>query len=512
MSATVITRSGRVEGSEEHGMFVFRGIPYARPPVGARRFRAPEPAVAWRGTRPTQAFAPSAPQNGPSTRVLAQLIGVGASGQSEDCLCLNIWTPAADRKRRPVMLWIHGGAFVLGSGATGLYAGGRMAKRGDVVVVTINYRLGALGFLNLHALDDRLEANFGVHDQIAALEWVRDNIEQFGGDPEKVTIFGESAGGMSVGTLLSTRAAGRLFHRAVAQSGAASNVSSQAQAAEVAEEFVRALGERQLDVERLRRRAVPDILAAQMRAALRSNMRAGVLPWQPSIDDQLLRASPLPPIAAGSARTVALLVGTNRDEWRLFMIGDPKGRRLDEAGLRRRLARALATSDDGDAWSQRAFDVYARADDVAARWTPADRWVAFQSDRIFHHPAHELAASHAHSGGATYAYLFTWTLPLVGGWSGSFHGLEIPFVFGTVRDGLFRRLFPFHGGIRRLSDIMQQAWVAFARHGAPHHDELPTWPRYDSARRASMAFDTTCAVRERVFEERQRLWSDLAAA
>lgn len=507
MAAVVTTRQGKVEGRVEHRVHVFRGIPYARPPLGERRWRAPEPHPAWTATRPAYEFGPAAPQNSPTTKLISALVGTGAE-QSEDCLYLNVWTPAPDNRRRPVLVWIHGGAFVLGAGSTGLYSGGRLAKRGDVVVVTINYRLGALGFLNLHALDDRLEANFGLRDQIAALAWVRDNIDQFGGDPDNVTIFGESAGGMSVGTLLGTPAARGLFHRAVAQSGAAHNVSDTALAARVAEELLRQLQAGRLDVGRLRKLPAEEILTAQAKASLKLGLPLGVLPWQPSLDGDVLPQQPLQSIGEGGARRVRLIVGTNSDEWRLFMLGDPKGRRLDEAGLRRRLARVLPGEDaSGRPWSEIAFEAYAACGDTRRTWTPAERWMAFQADRVFHYPAHVLAETHASAGGAAYAYLFTWTPPLVGNWLGSFHGLEIPFVFGTVRDGPLRHTLARLRSVRDLSNALQQAWIAFAATGDPCHGALPAWPRYDAADRKTMLLDTRSTVRERPLEERRQLWS-----
>ena len=506
MGTVVTTRQGKVEGSVEHGIHVFRGIPYARPPLEQRRWRAPEPMPAWTGTRPATAFGHPAPQNNPSTRFVAALIGSGAE-HSEDCLYLNVWTPKPDNGRRPVMVWIHGGAFVIGTGSTGLYNGGRLARRGNLVVVTINYRLGALGFLNLHALDDRLEANFGLRDQIAALEWVRDNVEQFGGDPDNVTVFGESAGGMSVATLLGTPAADGLFHRAVAQSGAAHNVSETAVAARVGEELCRQIGLDKPNVERLRKLPLGEVLVAQARASLKLGLPIGLLPWQPSIDGDVLPRQPLDAIEAGAARHVRLIVGTNVDEWRLFMFADPKGRRLDEDGLRRRLGRFLPAEHSAERnWIDAVLGAYAGPD---GRWTPTERWIAFQSDRVFHNPADTLAQAHAAAGGATYRYLFTWTPPLVGPWLGAFHGLEIPFVFGTVRDGALRHALAHLPSVRRLSDTAQDAWAAFATTGDPCHGALPAWPRYDAAARRTMVLDTSCAVVEQPFEPRRRIWSEI---
>ncbi|HWN16827.1 MAG TPA: carboxylesterase family protein, partial [Candidatus Dormibacteraeota bacterium] len=224
MDVLVETRRGRVRGLAEAGLAVFRGIPYARPPVGPRRFGPPEPPEAWTGTHDATRYGSSAPQNG---ALIGPIMSLGIGRTSEDCLYLNIWTPAADRRRRPVLVWIHGGAFLLGSGSQMLYDGATLARRGDVVVVTINYRLGAFGFLRLRdRFGQRLPAtgNEGLLDQVAALTWVRDEIEAFGGDPGQVTIFGESAGSMSCATLLGLPRAHGLFHRAILQSGGANFV------------------------------------------------------------------------------------------------------------------------------------------------------------------------------------------------------------------------------------------------------------------------------------------------
>src|SRR5262245_45798444 len=224
MGTVVETQYGRVQGGEERAGLVFRGIPFARPPLGARRFSAPEAPEPWAGVRDATAFGPSAPQ---APRRSELLPGADSGRIDEDCLYLNVWTPAADGRRRPVLVWIHGGAFVGGSGARPMYAAQTLVACGDVVLVTLNYRLGALGFLYLDSLGGKqlgAAANVGLLDQIAALRWVQTNIERFGGDPGNVTLFGESAGGMSVGSLLGSPASRGLFQRAIAQSGAAHNV------------------------------------------------------------------------------------------------------------------------------------------------------------------------------------------------------------------------------------------------------------------------------------------------
>ncbi|MGH7317841.1 MAG: carboxylesterase/lipase family protein, partial [Candidatus Rokuibacteriota bacterium] len=242
MDVLVETRRGRVRGVTESGLAVFRGLPFARPPVGARRFQPPEPPAPWSGVRDAARFGTSAAQNGALVGPLMSL-GIGRTG--EDCLYLNVWTPRPDRARRPVLVWIHGGAFILGSGSQLLYDGSRLARRGDVVVVTVNYRLGALGFLGVQdRFGRRLPAtgNEGLLDQIAALEWVRDEIAAFGGDPDNVTIFGESAGAMSCATLLGMPRARGLFHRAILQSGAANYVWPRDTAARLADQVLAEIG------------------------------------------------------------------------------------------------------------------------------------------------------------------------------------------------------------------------------------------------------------------------------
>ncbi|MGH7385947.1 MAG: carboxylesterase family protein, partial [Candidatus Rokuibacteriota bacterium] len=242
MNVVVETGRGTVRGVAENGLAVFRGLPFARPPVGPLRFRPPEPPEPWAGVREAARFGTSAAQNG---ALVGPLMSLGINRTGEDCLYLNIWTPRPDRAGRPVLVWIHGGAFVLGSGSQTLYDGSTLARRGDVVVVTINYRLGALGFLRaMDHFGQRLPAtgNEGLLDQIAALEWVRDEIAAFGGAPDNVTIFGESAGAMSCATLLGVPRARGLFRRAILQSGAANYVWPRDIAARLADQVVAALG------------------------------------------------------------------------------------------------------------------------------------------------------------------------------------------------------------------------------------------------------------------------------
>ena len=492
MSAVAHTRRGRLRGEVGRRGLVFRGIPYAEPPVGARRFAAPEPVKPWDGERPAARFGPSAPQAGAQNALVRRFVGAASARQSEDCLYLNVWTPALDAGRRPVLVFLHGGAFLIGSGSTALYSGSQMSARGDVVVVTLNYRLGALGALALRELvpgGGDAPANLGLRDQLAALAWVRENVEAFGGDPDCVTVFGESAGAMSVGALLAVPAARGLFRRAILQSGASSNVSTAAQARRVAEHFLGRLGPAGESLEALRRAPLAELLRAQAETTFAMAPEIG-LAFQPSLDGELLPEAPLAALARGTSRGLSLLVGTNRDEWKLFMLGDLRARRMDEHALRRRFARVL-----GDAHAERGYTAYTRAPEARDARAPHERWSAFQSDRIFHAPAARLLDLHARNGREGYAYRFDWTLPFLGGRLGACHGIELPFVFGTVLEPWLRPWLGAAPGARKLAHRMQEAWVAFARTGHPGHARLPYWPAYDTEKRQAMTLDRHCLVR-----------------
>ncbi len=494
--SVVTTPSGRLEGSQKEGVLAFRGVPFARPPVGPLRWQAPEPLAPWQGVRSALESGAIAPQTDAMSALVRRVVGRGGE-QSEDCLFLNIWTPAADGARRPVLFWIHGGAFTLGTGASDLYDGRRLALRGDVVVVTINYRLGAFGFLDADGVfgrDNGIAPNVGLLDQIAALEWVRDHIEAFGGDPERVTIFGESAGGMSVGTLLGTPRAQGLFHRAILQSGAAHNVSTPQKAEAVARAFVDELGPHGASPEALRAAPLPILLAAQQRVTVRMGVTLGILPWQPTLDGRLLETMPFDAIAGGAIRPVPTIIGTNRDEWRLFLMGDPRARSLDEEGLERRVRRTLSAAfEEDEALVASAMTRYG-----PALGTPLQRWCAFQSDRVFNAPAALLGEACAAAGVPTYGYRFDWAPWLLGTYTGSFHALEIPFVFGTLRGGFLRVVLGSSSEARSLSRRMQDAWLSFAREGTPQARGLPAWTISSAGAPRSMILGPSCGVQEGV--------------
>lgn len=513
MGRIVETRSGRVEGMEHEGALVFRGIPFASPPSGPRRLRPPVAEAPWAGVREAREHGPASPQNGSMT---GALLGLPTARHGEDCLTLGVVTPACDGGRRPVMVWIHGGGFVFGAGSQAIYESPAFALRGDVVVVTINYRLGALGWLALPAFaaeEGGVAGNYGLLDQIAALEWVRDCIDRFGGDPHNVTIFGESAGAMSVGTLLGTPRAAGLFRRAILQSGAAHNVAPMETAGRVAETLLKELGLETATAARLREIPEEKILEAQGRTLLQTASLVRGIPFQPTLDGNVLPEPPLGALSAGLHRDVDVLVGTNRDEWRLFGLADAKAKELDEAGLLRRVERNVPGRDAaGRLHAERAVRTYREARKAAGLpVTPGDLWFALEGDRFFGVPALRLAECKAAAGGAAvHKYLFTWASPALNGVLGSCHALEIPFVFGTTTRLPALRGFLGEGpAVERLSLQMQDAWTSFARSGDPSHAGIGRWTAFDAERAPTFVFGAESHLALAPHHEELSFWEGL---
>ncbi len=501
----VTTAQGQLEGIERNGVWQFRGVPYAAPPVGERRFRPPAPPEPWEGVRPADRFGPRAWQ---ATGGAMALLGDQGGETSEDCLFLNVVTPGCDDRRRPVLVWIHGGGFVNGSSSTPWYDGSRMAARGDVVVVSVNYRLGALGFLWLGDLDERYRSSGvnGLLDQAAALRWVEQNIAAFGGDPGNVTIFGESAGAMSVSTLLALPAARGLFHRAIAQSGAASNTFEPKVASEITSAMMSRLSVTEL--EGLLAAAPADLVAAGGKVTGELFHDPGriagptgialAMAFQPVVDGEWLPCGPLDAVREGTAADVGLLTGTNRDEWNLFRLMSPSG--LDHPELLERLDRVFGEG-------HRIHDAYAAARPGA---TPDDLWSAVLTDATFRIPTTRLVEARVEGGASspTHQYLFTWASPAFGGVAGSCHALEIPFVFGVLGNQGAELFLGGHAGeeLWALSDAMQDAWIAFARTGDPNHPGIPDWPAWSPDERPVLRFDVERSLEHDPAGAERRLW------
>jgi len=482
---------GRVRGVERGGVWSFSGVPFASAGSGARRWRPPGPAEPWSGVRTCDTFGPMAPQ---AQGMLEQSLGGTPGPMSEECLNLNIWTPGLDDGRRPVMVWVHGGSFMSGAGSGGLYRGGRLAREGDVVVVTINYRLGFLGFLSHPALaepgatwlDGRPwtgSGNWGLADQVAALVWVRDHVAGFGGDPGNVTVFGESAGGMSVSTLLSVPEAAGLFHRAVVESGPPYTCSADV-AAERAERIAAHLG---VSCTRAGLSSVPAERLVAAAGELGDVSGNDGLLMTPVVDGGLVPRPPLEAVAAGASSSVPLLIGTTRDESAFFALGSATLRTLDHDGLRRWMRRVTPDRDASDAV---IASVAAARAGRGESTEPRDLWTAVATEFVFRVGSVALADAHAAAadpGVGTFAYLFTWESPIFGGVLGSCHALEIPFVFGTVANPMVQG---FSGGgddALALSDAMRSSWTSYARTGQPSAAVAGAgsveWPSWDPTHR-----------------------------
>ena len=509
MGPMVEIAAGRLRGAVVDGVLAFKSVPYGASTAGAARFRPPMPPAPWAGVRDATDYAGHAPQMGlrPASRPeLADLYGVGdTSPPSEDCLTVNVWTPAADGLKRPVMVWLHGGAFSYGTGNGDRTRGSRLARRGDVVVVCVNHRLNILGFLDLSAAGGAEYAgsgNAGMLDIVAALEWVRDNIAAFGGDPDCVTVFGESGGGGKVCTLMAMPAAQGLFHRAVVQSGAVVLHRTPARAAKLTELVLRELGVGVADLAAL---PLARLMAAVGPATKALGPSARPLfdryPFGPMVDGAILPRQPFHPDATALSAHVPLLIGDMKDEAASFVATDDAMwlRTLDEAELLRR-ATALA----GD----RAGEVVAAYRAANPRLNPAELLIASKTEAECRIRSLVTAERQAALGGApVFMYSFEWETPVHGGRLKSPHALDVPFVFDTLD------LTRAHGDRAEafaLSALMAETWIAFARTGRPAHAELPDWPAYDAAARATMVLDAECRLEHDPRPHGRRLWAAIA--
>ena len=492
MQLEVTTTSGVVRGRAGGPAVAFLGIPYAAPPFGDLRFAAPVPAPSWDGVRDCTAYGPTAPK--PPYPAPVDLLLPEPVVPGEDVLNLNVWTPDPSASGLPVLVWVHGGAFVNGSGAVPQYDGTAFARDG-VVLVTFNYRLGVDGFLHF---DDGGPANRGLLDQVAALEWVRDNIAAFGGDPGRVTIAGESAGAMSVASLLTMPRAAGLFSRAVAQSGAGHHALSSGTARRVAGYLAEQLGV-PLTREALAAVPVPDLVAAQrglsvQAAAVPDPARWGeitlnAMVYEPVVDGDVLPAVPITAVAAGAGADVDLLVGTNTDEHALFLVPNGFVDLVSEDLLRMALAGYGVPVED-------LVAAY-RADAPSA--TPGELLVKAATDWFFRVPAVRLAEARVAGPARTYVYEFAWPSPQFGGRLGACHALELAFVFDTLAS---EGVEPMAGpdAPQELADVVHAAWVAFVTTGDPG------WPVYDVAARPVQVFGAPTAVVPDPRSAQRALW------
>ncbi len=486
----VATSLGRVQGRSQGGVDAFLGIPYAAPPVGELRFAPPAPALPFGGVREASVFGPAPPQ--PDDGLSFELGLLAEHPQSEDCLTLNVWRPAPAGPPRAVMVWIHGGAFQTGTAAGPAYDGAALARRGDVLVVTLNYRVGALGFLRAAG-----HANFGLLDQIAALRFVQREIASFGGDPARVTVFGESAGAGSIVALLAMPAARGAFARAIIQSAAPEGMLGPDEADERARVLAKALDGDAGDLAWWRALPVERLIAAQARVREPGPRRIGMF-FAPVVDGATLPDWPLAALACGEARATELVVGTTADEMSLYHLA-PDFAELPEAALPQLVAARL-----------RGPDALARASAVVVGYaqageTPRERFFALETDASLFFPATRLAEAQSRVQPRTFMYRFTWRSPLPQ--LGACHALDIGFALGThARPGL-RRFCGDDAAAGRVAHAMMDAWASFAKSGVPSPGAGLAWPTYEATRRATLEIGDPCRVLEAPNEARRRLWA-----
>ncbi len=481
---TVETSYGRVRGTDVAGIKTFKGIPYGASTAGRNRFKPPVAPAKWTGVRDALAYGPSAPQREPGVGRNASPIAVAAAGlpaESEDCLVLNVWTPAlGDGRKRPVMFWCHGGGFTTGSGSSPVTEGANLARRGDVVVVTINHRLNILGFT---ALEEAGGSEFagsgdaGMLDIVFALQWVRENIARFGGDPGTVMIFGQSGGGRKVSTLLAMPSAKGLFHRAIIESGATLKLVEREQGARVAHELMSTLGIPKGQARELQKLPLDKIMGAYFQVVRRMNVDQMTQGFSPLVDGTFIPSHPFHPVASSVSADVPVMLGSTRTE--LTSSAQPADFELSDAEMRSRIRGLIG------AHANTAIDVYQKANPGASA---SDIYFLIASDHRYSGPVMKIAERRAALGkGPVYLYYFRWETPVDGGRLKSPHTIEIPFAFDNVKAAA--RLTGGGPEAIALADRVSDTWIAFARTGDPNTSKLPRWTPFNATDRPTMVID-----------------------
>jgi para-nitrobenzyl esterase len=492
---TVETHRGKIRGDQDNGVKVFKGIPYAATTTGLNRFRQPRPAPSWTGLRDAVAYGPMCPQL-PGAHAPYTASWTDDKDASEDCLTLNVWTPALrDQRRRPVMVWLHGGGFSAGSGSRNVFEGTRLCQRGDVVVVTVNHRLNVFGFLYLAHIGGAEYAesgNAGMLDLVAALRWVHDNIAAFGGDPANVTIFGQSGGGAKVSLLMAMPEARGLFHKAIVQSGSALDALTPDEATRHTLTFLAAVDVKPTDLSRLAKLPTDALVAGLAKVMAAPGPKPN---YSPVVDNIILPQGPWQPNAPAVSAGVPMIVGTTRTETTALLGAEhPDLFRLEDAALPRSLAGWIPDKD--------IPRVIAGFRQLMPAASPSDLFFAITTDRRVRQQAWTQAERKvAQAAAPVWLYELDWATPVDGGKWGSPHSLDLAFVFDNVAKsaamvgtGGAPPMVGTGGAPQRLADQMSSAWLAFARAGNPNNAAIPAWPAFSMTDRATMVFDVQSRV------------------
>jgi para-nitrobenzyl esterase len=483
-SVTAATSAGSVRGTVVEGINIFKGIPYGGPTAGKNRFMPPTKPAPWTGTRDALAYGPTAPQVPGRARR-------GVPPEGEDCLVLNVFTPAmSNGRRRPVMVWLHGGGFSYGTGSDAILEGSNLARSGDAVVVTINHRLNVFGFTYLGeagGADFALSGAAGMLDIVAALEWVRANIDRFGGDPNLVTIFGQSGGGRKVATLMAMPGAKGLFHRAIIESGAVLRLTTKEDAVRATELLLAELGLQKHQLRELQDVPMAKLLAADAAIASKVPTREpGQTANSPTVDGRAIPGHPWDPAAPGLSAGIPLMIGYARTEETLYDRPTPETLALDEAGLRTRVSQRIGGNPDS------VIEAFRTSHPEATPW---DLWILIATDHPRGTYARETAKRKAVQARApAYLYRFDWETPEGGGHMRSPHTIEIPFVFNNIK--IAGALISKMPEAFALANKVSASWVAFARTGNPNVANLPKWPAYSAASRDTMLFNNESRVEQ----------------
>lgn len=505
---TIEISLGRLRGIKDDGVYTFKGIPYGGPTGGKNRFRPPTPPESWIGIRDATRYGPSSWQAIETHTTLTLLGAEGIDSMSEDCLVLNVWTNGLmDHGKRPVMVWLHGGGFVTGSGDhIPAFDGSNLAKTGEVVVVTVNHRLGVFGYLHLEELAGEEYAgsgNAGMLDLVAALEWVRDNIETFGGDPGNVTIFGESGGGAKVSYLMAMPQALGLFHKAIIQSGPGLRAQTVEYATHSAGEFLDTVGVSPDQIHVLHEMRANTICSAWLKMTAGAPLPGGDK-FVPLMDGKIIPVHPFDPVAAPTASEIPLMIGTTKDETTFMMMNDPMFGKYDEETMRLRIHANFDRKRAGTLSPAKVDDMIEAYRRLRPGATPHDLLIAITTDQM-RVSAIRLAERKTEGGKRpVFMYLFAWESPARGGLLKSSHTLEIPFVLNNVDPSV-----PIIGESPErfsLASNMSRAWIAFAKNGDPNHDGIPHWPGYFPEKRSTMIFDTECRVQDDPYGHERKLW------